>query len=65
MKIENIKRVISLIDKRIIKQLGKEEINEDEIEILTTLKLNYTKELNNQIRVENTSKMFNNDKYQR
>lgn len=63
MNIENIKKVISLIDKRLIRQLGEKEINIDEIETLSSLKSDYTKELNNLIRMKNTKEMFKNYKH--
>ena len=65
MTIENIRKVISLIDKRLIKQLGKKEMNEEEIDILSSLKSDYTEDLNKQIRISNTREMFKNDKYKK
>jgi hypothetical protein len=63
MTIENIKRVISIIDKRLLKQLlGKEELDGEEINILSTLKSEYLTEFNNLIRVENTKNMYKNNK---
>jgi hypothetical protein len=65
MTIENIRKVISLIDKRLIKQLGKKEMNDEEIDILSSLKSDYTEDLNKQIRISNTREMFKNDKYKK
>jgi hypothetical protein len=65
MNIENTRKVISLIDKRIIRQLGKKEMNEEEIDILSSLKSEFTKELNKLIRINNTKEMFKNDKYRK
>ena len=65
MTIENIRKVISLIDKRLIKQLGKKEMNEEEIDILSSLKSEFTEELNKLIRINNTKEMFKNDKYKK
>ena len=65
MNIENTRKVISLIDKRIIRQLGKKEMNEEEIDILSSLKSEYTEELNKLIRINNTKEMFNKDNYKK
>ena len=65
MTIENIRKVISLIDKRLIKQLGKKEMNDEEIDILSSLKSEFTEELNKLIRINNTKEMFKNDKYKK
>ncbi len=65
MTIENTRRVISLIDKRLIRQLGKKEMNDEEIDILSSLKSEFTEELNKLIRINNTKEMFKNDKYRK
>ena len=65
MTIENIRKVISLIDKILIKQLGKKEMNDEEIDILSSLKSEFTEELNKLIRINNTKEMFKNDKYKK
>jgi hypothetical protein len=62
MTIDNIKKVISIIDTRILKQLGKENLDGKEIDILSMLKSEYTKELNNLIRIDNTKNMYKNNK---
>jgi hypothetical protein len=62
MTIDNIKKVISIIDKRILKQLSNEELDGKEISILSSLKSDYTKELNNLIRIDNTKNMYNRNK---
>ena len=60
MTIKTIEKVISLIDRRIIRQLGKKEMNDEEIDILSSLKSEYSEELNKLIRINNTKEMFKN-----
>ena len=65
MTIETIEKVISLIDRRIIRQLGKKEMNDEEIDILSSLKSEFTEEPNKLIRINNTKEMFNKDNYKK
>lgn len=53
-----ISLIIYLIDKHIIDLLGKNEIDEEKIENLTNIRIEFIKEFNNIIRVENIKDMF-------
>ena len=53
-----ISKIIYLIDNHIIDLLGKKEIDEDKIDTLTSIRIEYIQELNNIIRVQNTKDMF-------
>jgi hypothetical protein len=57
-----INKILYLIDNHIINLLGKKEIDEEKIETLTSIRIDYIKELNNIIRVQNTSDMYKNKK---
>ncbi len=62
MKVNNIKNIsktINLLDKRITELLLQNEIDEDKIDTLSSVRFEYTKELNSLIRSKNTSEMFN------
>lgn len=62
MKVNNIKdisKTINLLDKRITELLIKTEVNESKLDILSSVRFEYTKELNSLIRVRNTEEMFN------
>jgi len=54
-----ISKIIYLIDNHIIDLLGKKEIDEDKIDTLTSIRIEYIQELNNIIRVQNTKDMYN------
>lgn len=56
-----ISLIINLIDNQIIDLLSKKEIDEEKIETLTTIRIEFIKELNNIIRVQNTRKMFDSE----
>ena len=56
--IENISRMIDLFDKKILKMLSEDEMDESKIQTLSDVKMDYIKELNNQIRIKNTREMF-------
>ena len=56
-----IKKIIFLIDKHIVDLLSKEDLDEEKIETLTAIRVEYILELNNIIRVENTRKMFDKE----
>lgn len=58
---KKINTIIYLIDNHIIDLLGKNEVDEDKIETLTSIRIDYIKELNNMIRVQNTSDMFDKE----
>lgn len=61
MKVNNknkIYKIVHLIDKHIIDLLNEKEVNEDKIETLTSIRIEYIKELNSIIRVQNTREMF-------
>ena len=53
-----ISKIIYLIDNHIIDLLGKKEVDEDKIDTLTKIRIEYIQELNNIIRVQNTKDMF-------
>lgn len=62
MKVNNIKNIsktISLLDKRITELLLQNEVDEDKIDTLSSVRFEYTKELNSLIRMKNTREMFN------
>jgi len=53
-----ISKIIYLIDNHIIDLLGKKEVDEDKIDTLTKIRIEYIQELNNIIRVQNTKDMY-------
>ncbi|KUO65282.1 MAG: hypothetical protein APF83_02885 [Lutibacter sp. BRH_c52] len=62
MKVNNIKNIsktINLLDKRITELLLQNEIDEDKIDTLSSIRFQYVEELNSLIRVKNTRDMFN------
>jgi hypothetical protein len=56
-----ISKIIYLIDKHIVDLLTKEDLDEEKIETLTTIRGEYIQELNNIIRGENTKEMFDKE----
>ena len=61
MKINNqnkLSTILSLLDNHIVKELKKDEINEDKIDTLTTIRTEFIQELNNVKRGENISEMY-------
>jgi hypothetical protein len=65
-KIKNTKRIISLIDKRILRLISssKEEIDEI-ISTLLDVRLTYQEELNKLIKLEQLNKMFDDKEYRK
>jgi len=65
-KIKNKKRIISLIDKRILRLISssKEEID-DIISTLLDVRLMYKTELNELIKLEQINKMFDDKEYKK
>jgi len=62
MKVSNIKNIsktINLLDKRITELLLQNEIEEDKIDTLSSIRFQYVEELNGLIRSKNTRDMFN------
>ena len=57
-----INKIIYLIDNHIIDLLGKKEVDEDKIDTLTKIRIEYIQELNNIIRVQNTKDMYKRKK---
>ena len=57
-----ISKIIYLIDNHIIDLLGKKEMDEDKIDTLTKIRIEYIQELNNIIRVQNTKDMYKRKK---
>ena len=57
-----IYKIVYLIDKHIIDLLNEKEVNEDKVETLTSIRVEYIKELNSIIRVQNTREMFKRKK---
>ncbi len=57
-----INKIIYLIDNHIFNLLGKKEVDEKKIETLTSIRIEYIKELNNMIRVQNTKEMYKKKK---
>ena len=65
MKVNNIKNIsktINLLDKRITELLIQNEVDEDKIDTLSSVRFQYVEELNSLIRVKNTREMFNKNK---
>jgi len=60
--INKISKIIYLIDNHIIDLLGKKEVDEDKIDTLTSIRIEYIQELNNIIRVQNTKDMYKREK---
>jgi hypothetical protein len=56
--IKNISKTIYLLDKHIYNILKKEDFKESKLNTLTSVRTDYIKELNNQIRIKNTRKLF-------
>ena len=62
MKVNNIKNIsktIYLLDKRITELLIQNEIEEDKLDTLSSIRFKYVEELNSLIRMKNTREMFN------
>lgn len=62
MKVNNIKNIsktIYLLDKRITELLLQNEIEEDKIDTLSSIRFLYVDQLNSLIRTKNTRDMFN------
>jgi hypothetical protein len=62
MKVNNIKNIsktINLLDKRITELLLQNEVDEDKIDTLSSVRFQYVEELNGLIRSKNTREMFN------
>ena len=57
-----INKIIYLIDNQIFNLLGKKEVDEKKIETLNSIRIEYIKELNNMIRVQNTKEMYKKKK---
>ena len=57
--IENIQKIIYLLDKQILKILSSKEVNEDKLSDLTDIRVLYIEELNNLVRSKNISGMYN------
>lgn len=57
-RIKSISKVIQLLDKHIMVILSKNEVDDDKLSVLTDIRSIYIGELNNLIRVQNTSDMF-------
>ena len=57
--IENIQKIIYLLDKHILNILSSKEVNEDKLSDLTDIRVLYIEELNNLIRSKNISDMYN------
>ena len=57
-RIEHISMVIHLLNKHILKILTKDDVDDDKLSVLTDIRSTYIGELNNLIRNQNTSDMF-------
>lgn len=64
-KIKNLRRIILFIDKRILRLISKEEIEDDKISTLSDVKLSYKEELNSLIKFEQIQKMFDDKEYKK
>jgi len=67
-KIKNKKRIISFIDKRILILISSEkveEIDDDTISTLLSVRLVYKKELNELIKFDQIQKMFDDKEYKK
>jgi len=58
MKINNISKVIYLLDEHILEILMKDEVDDDKLSVLTDIRILYIEELNNMIRSKNIGDMF-------
>jgi hypothetical protein len=61
MKVNNqnkLNTIISLLDYHIINELKKKELNEDRVDVLTTIRSEFITEMNSVQRGENIRKMF-------
>jgi len=55
---KKIEKIISLLDKHILVILGKNEVDDDKLSVLTDIRILYVEELNGLIRSKNSSDMF-------
>jgi len=58
MKINNISKLIYLLDEHILEILMKDEVDDDKLSVLTDIRILYREELNNLIRSKNINGMF-------
>ena len=58
-----VSKVISQLDKHILKLLSKDEVDEDKLTSLSEVRSEYVLELQSIIKSENTSEMFDRKKY--
>ena len=58
MKINNISKLIYLLDEHILEILMKDEVDDDKLSVLTDIRILYIEELNNMIRSKNIGDMF-------
>ena len=56
-----IEKIISLLDKHILLILNKKEVDDDKLSVLSDIRILYIEELNNLIRRQNSSNMFDNN----
>ena len=56
--IENISRVIHVLDVQILKLINEKELDDRRIAVLSDIRFEYMKELNGLIRTQNTHEMF-------
>lgn len=56
--INNIKKIIPLLDKHILVILCKNEVDDDKLSVLTDIRVLYVEELNGLIRTRNTREMY-------
>ena len=61
--IKYISKIISLLDRHILLILGKKEVDDDKLSVLTDIRILYVEELNNLIRSKNTNDMFDKKYY--
>lgn len=59
--IENISRVIQVLDLQILKLINEKEIDDRRIAILSDIRFEYMKEMNSLIRTQNTRDMFDKE----
>ena len=59
--IENVSKVIYLLDKHIMKILSKNNVDEDKLASLTEIRTEYVESLNNLIRTRNTRDMYDKE----
>ena len=61
--IENISKVIQVLDLQILKLINEKEIDDRRIAILSDIRFEYMKEMNSLIRTQNTRDMFDKENF--